>query len=233
MFRDPYRYLRMLDLTSGKASAVTEVGGWQGKIARFDWSDDGKTVVFIGENMAPHYLYVFVSTLGVPGARQLAMADPVYGALWSVALDPQGQRVAYSKGLDDPTYTGNAGDQNQVETARDDAYVQGVASTTSTAIDQGKFYCPNWSPDGSHIVFGGDDQVATLVDADGSNAKTLNSHLGACAIAFSPDGTRLVSIGPDAQGNMFLEIADPSGQAPDVTVPAPDSVSEPSWQRLP
>jgi Tol biopolymer transport system component len=116
---------------------------------------------------------------------------------------------------------------------RIDVYVQALAGGTPTMVYQGKVDCPNWSPDGAHIVAVSDQQAAVVINADGSGSRTLSPQLGECGTQFSPDGTRLASIAYDAQGNPDLVIADVADQLPAVTIAAPGNVGQPSWQRVP
>ena len=76
----------------------------------------------------------------------------------------------------------------------------------------GNAYAPDWSPDGSKIVFSVDEQGIWMVNADGTGLKQVSTFGGWAA--FTPEGTHLVYACDDADcpptNGLFLMKADGS-----------------------
>ena len=102
--------------------------------------------------------------------------------------------------------------------------------TMNTAVD----LQPQWSPDGSKIVFrserdGGGLSAIYVMQADGSNQTRLTNNGFDAAPAWSPDGTKIVyrSIRADGNPDIYVMNADGSNQIRLTTSPANDA--QPRW----
>jgi WD40 repeat protein len=142
------------------------------------FGSDGPTLATTGDDGA---LRVWDSSSGEAVA---AFEFPGGGSVWSPAISPDGSRVAASW-LDQAVVR-----------------VFDIASGTQLAqIAAPSAFGMSFNPDGTLIAFGNDSTpLATIADvATGRVLKQLGEgEAGVFDVAFSPDGTRLASTGPDA-----------------------------------
>ncbi|MBI3098725.1 MAG: protein kinase [Planctomycetes bacterium] len=122
------------------------------------------------------------------GDRMSALAH----AVASVRIDPAAQAAGVRRGGAAGVWRGSAADaawRLRVPTARL------LWTTPSTVDDNGQVTSVAFSPDGTRIVSGSDDNTIRLWEAaTGKEVSRLEGHTGAVSsVAFSPDGTRIVS----------------------------------------
>jgi Tol biopolymer transport system component len=92
---------------------------------------------------------------------------------------------------------------------------------------------PEWSPDGGRIAFAFDpvDDVeasrVAVMEADGSNPRTLVSTLGGSGPAWSPDGGRIAFAGADVTSDLWVVDAD--GGAPQRLLATAERELAPAW----
>ena len=109
-------------------------------------------------------------------------------------------------------------------------------TTTSTFDATLKDQDPDWSPDGSRIAFGADDDVF-VIDADGSGLFNLTSssdvEFGA---AWSPRGGWIAFTGGGSDvpsGQRYVQVIRPDGTDRYVVAPTPGLLQAvPGWQPL-
>ncbi|HEX2702536.1 MAG TPA: hypothetical protein VHM72_03785 [Solirubrobacteraceae bacterium] len=114
--------------------------------------------------------------------------------------------------------------------------IETVASTGRTlhVLSRKGLFLAAWSPDGSQVAFTEaqtkDREAAVVVDADGSGLHPVDTSLSSIDLAWSPDGTSIVT----ADGNV-VRIVDADGtQAEVLAYPGEDrELTDPAWQPVP
>ncbi len=118
------------------------------------------------------------------------------------AVSPDRTRIAFDSYRDDP------------DAVNEEIYVMNVDGTglvrlTNNTSDD---FAPSWSPDGTKILFrsnqNGDYEIF-IMDADGSNQRSLTGYSGDSGPVWSPDGTKiLVNSDRDGLGGLYVMNAD-------------------------
>lgn len=161
---DPYIYVMTPD-----GSNPTKIGSWFGISNTFCWSSDGTKAAFIDVDD-------WLCLVGADGKNPSRLAEiPSYSISWS----PDGGKIAAGC-FDYDIYTVDVGTGKQ----------QNLMNTPDITES-----LPSWSPDSKKIafvVFRPPYFDISLMDADGSNQKSLASECGICEdIVWSPDGEKI------------------------------------------
>jgi Tol biopolymer transport system component len=134
-----------------------------------DWSPDGSRIAFVriatGQNDGSRRL--FVMNADGSGQRMVTQSEAS-----SPAWSPAGTKIAFVQRFPSPgIYVVNADGTGQ-------------RRLTTSDTDSG----PDWSPDGSRIVFANGNSAIEVMNADGSGAHQVAT---GTEPAWSPDGTRI------------------------------------------
>ena len=150
------------------------------------WSPDGKRVAFVRIRTGWTDADVFVVDTDGSRPRRISRESGEYtGLTWS----PDGTSFAFLRGGRVFTLSADGSETTQLTTSG--PYAIGVA----------------WAPDGRQIAFSRSyDFGIGVVNADGSEEKTLVPELKAADIAWSPDGRRLVFADFGAVGGQRLSV---------------------------
>lgn len=202
-----------------------------------DFSPAGTKVAFThGPPENPDLTGIWEADTSSGAAHRLVPAATAPG-LWSdayPAYSPDGQTVLFvrQKMEIDPAEGFPFPVQGQLWT-----YDLSSGVTTQLTFDPTlKDQLPDWSPDGSHIAFGADDDVFVM-RADGSGLFNLtnssDSEFGAawsprgCWIAFTGGGNGVPS------GQRYVQVVRPDGSDRHVVAPTPGLLQAvPAWQPL-
>ncbi len=174
------------------------------------WSPDGTQISFSRNGN------IWVGTLTFDGVtaslrdlRQLTFLEQQDASLssWS----PDGTQIVFASQMGDPHGTSSYYDPNSGEIYLINSDGTGLVQLTDDGFEDN---APDWSPDGSRIVFisarDGDYEVCTM-DPDGSNIQQLtNNSAGEGSPTWSPDGTKIVFFS-DRDGNNEIYVMDADG----------------------
>lgn len=187
----------------------TYAGGSDDVGSTYNWTGDGARLAFIdssGERIkdAPTGVSWDVFTMNADGSeRQQITHDGSFDAApsWS----PAGDRIVYASDLSDPD---RPACQEKVTCTRDIFVINADGSGwVQLTSDPGNDWQPDWSPDGSAIVFirdGGDIFAGDIysMSADGTNVTPLTDTAeGESHPRWSPDGTQIAFV--RGSGNAF------------------------------
>ena len=192
------------------------------------WSPDGSKIAFTSAR-SPYGIYV----MNADGSDQRLLLAGMRHPAWS----PDGTKIAYTGpgGESDQVYAtdiwvmdADGTNQRRVTQSGDIEYACGINAFTIDEAD----YAPNWSPDGTRLVYaefmndlcldGDASDAIEVVNADGTGPERT-IHTGYCVSdlpAWSPDGNRIVfsacligmqTVNPDGSGARRV----PGGSNPD------------------
>jgi Tol biopolymer transport system component len=162
-----------------------------------------------------------VFAMDVDGSHVVTVAGDPAGPEFDGAWSPDGRWIVYR----DSTRGINQNDE--IFIVRPDG-TDGRNLTRHPADDWG----PDWSPDGSTIVFnsdrGGGVMSGYLVDADGSNLRRIEVDVWVEYPSFSPDGTRIAFMGAIGS-NYEIFVADLASGDVEQLTDSPGHDGWPSW----
>jgi dipeptidyl aminopeptidase/acylaminoacyl peptidase len=222
-----------IDLATGVFTPL-DLGDRSTRVSSFFWAPDRTKAAFVSMDVFPSYEYVELVDAGSTTPRTIVRADPVWGILTGLDWSPDGRDLAFTKAPDDPAYDGRA--TGELQRGRADIHVLDLVTGEDTTTVEGMLWGPVWSPDGTRLAFSDDNGQLFVVGRDGAGLRPLDAmqRLSGVDIAWSPDGTRVLSLrnqGLDADPAGFkLVIFDAVGSDPPVLIDAPGIVGSPSWQ---
>jgi len=182
------------------------------------FSADGTRIAFVRNKQ--------IWVMNADGSSQRRLTSPGGYTDDAPSWSPDGQTIAFQRCC----FTSLGGGAWQIFTMRADGSNQtNISNTVGTTSD----FHPDWSPDGTKIVFARCVCLTTadelyVMAADGSGQTRLSPGTNAIHPRYSPDGTRIVFQGyVGGQGGIFTMTAAGTGLAR-----VADGL-EPVWQPLP
>jgi Tol biopolymer transport system component/plastocyanin len=196
------------------------------------WSPDGSRIAFTSDRFAEPFDHdIVVVNVDGTGMTQLTSGpDHDSAPAWS----PDGTTIAFIRGeCTDAECTSQRG-YVYVMNAADGSGATRLEPATGDTWEGGASGGPTWSPDGSRIAFGRQDELGYdiwVMNSDGSNVTRLTSSAANdLQPAWSPDGSA-IAFASDRDGNLDIYVMRPDGS--DVTQVINGSESsqnlDPSW----
>ncbi|MBI4752594.1 MAG: PD40 domain-containing protein [Acidobacteria bacterium] len=189
------------------------------------WSPDGTKIAFTTDrDGAFSSIYVMNSD----GSNPMKVGTFTGGPEGTQAWSPDGTRFAFTRYLG-----GTSAIHAEIFVMNVDG-TNAVRLTTNSVVDDQ----PNWSPDGTQIVFGtgrdGNGEIY-VINTDGSNPTRLTSHPASDQTpVWSPDGTQIAFTSErddgSGRGDIFVMNADGSNQVNRTLNPVADR--RPTWQPI-
>jgi len=167
------------------------------------WSPDGKRLLFSERKEPRDHCTLYTSD--EKGADRKAF-DQLNVSAVDPTWSPDGQRILFVSSADDGTgdvYVMNA-DGNDLRTIY------------SGALSDWRFASPAWSPDGSRIVIAAATELV-IVDADGTNSRTVATGQQISYPTWSPDGGWLAYVSQH-EGEARLYVSEAQGSAAAIEV---------------
>ena len=159
--------------------------------------------------------------MDVDGSNVVKVADDPAGPEFDGAWSPDGDWIVYRDS------TRGMNDDDEIFVARADG-----SERRNLTEDPANDWGPDWSPDGSTIVFNSDRDDGRvrgyLVDPDGSNLRLLDIEGWVEYPSFSPDGERITFMGHD-RGDYDIYTADLDTGAVEQLTDSPGNDGWPVW----
>ena len=196
------------------------------------WSPDGSRIAFVSSRTGVFEIYV----MSADGSEQTRVTDSRADGLGldstQPAWSPDGSRIAFTRNIRNP----HTNDYEIYVVNPDGTGLRRLTfnltpdSLFSNRNDMG----PNWSPDGSRIVFAsgrpGPLNIYSM-DADGGDVVRLTERPSAnFEPAFSPDGTKIAFVG--GPQHLLVMNADGTNET-DLTPTSRGDYRNPDWQPIP
>ena len=187
------------------------------------WSPDCSEIAYEADMTGDMLVYVMDLEGGPPTAPMLDPERFYVGTYpsWS----PDGQKIAFSGRME--------GDST------DTIFVMNADGTEPVRLTQqhppGLDYCPSWSPDGKYLAFintpTGADDILTIMEPDGSNARELFTfdHPGYGCPSWSPDSRRMTIVIPGVKDAGDIAIIDTDGNGLVNLNNSEDQDWDPAW----
>ena len=203
----------LMDVKSTGSTATNLTMNTARDVGPVTWSTDGSKMAFVSERDGNQEIYVMnADGTGVTNVSNYSGRDG------SPSLSPDGSKVVFlsRRNFVEDVYVVNANGTNLTNL------------TNSPTISEDS---PQWSPDGTAIVFNRSGMVAVM-SATGSDVRTLTSEGWADEFAWSPDGKRIAfTRNPTAPGpveeEVFVVNVNGTGLANISNHPADDE--QPQW----
>ena len=155
-------------------------------ISRVEWLPDGSALLF-SRGIQGTFM------VDVAGTRMRKIPSTTWNknvmigtkdryGFMSAALSPDGSGVAYV------AHTGKPGNHSEIRTADFEG-----SDSNKISLNDRYNVCPAWSPNGSQIAFLRNWQL-TVVDADGSNQRTIEQTQSSYPPVWSPEGSWIATI---------------------------------------
>jgi WD40 repeat protein len=177
------------------SAALTKLASFPGfdeSVTGLAWTADGATLVMAGSEGS-------IKTLLAKTGQMVSKLEPLDYGIRTLDLSPNGNQMVIA------TYDGNV-----------QAMSLAGKSLWKTTLSSADPLVVRFSPDGSSIALGGSDGTVRLLDAsDGKTLYSLTNHSdGVYALAFRPDGTRLlVGAGSLIAGGTFSVYGTPDDRS--------------------
>lgn len=187
------------------------------------WSPDGTKIAFTTDRDGA---FSSIYTMNADGSNQMKVGTFASGSEGTQAWSPDGTRFAFTRYIG-----GTSAAQAEIFVMNVDGSNAVRLTTNSVVEDQ-----PNWSPDGTQIVFGsgrdGNGEIY-IMNADGSNQTRLTSHPAIDHTpVWSPEGIQIAFTSErndgSGLGDVFVMNADGSNQVNITNFPVVDR--RPNWQ---
>jgi Tol biopolymer transport system component len=162
------------------------------------WSADGRSIAFVRKS-AQGDLDIFIANADGSGLRELAMpGHDEHDPAWS----PDGSQIVFQEYTRATATSANA--TSQVDIVNIDGSGQRDLTDGLDALDAAQFLppgWPEWSPNGSWILYGDSEWVLSLIHPDGSGGVTLAWSDGSGGPGdWSPDGRQIAFVDSGCTG---------------------------------
>ncbi len=193
------------------------------------WSPDGTQITFSRNgNIWMGSVTIDGTPVSISDLRQLTFLEQQDASLssWS----PDGTQIVFASQMGDPHGTSSYYDPNSGEIYLINSDGTGLVNLTDDGFEDN---APDWSPDGSRIVFtsarDGDYEIYSM-DPDGGNVQQLTDDPASdVSPSWSPDGS-LIAFASDRDGNYEIYIMQADGSLQTRLTDTTTMDILPSWQ---